>query len=285
MRRKLKEGEAGKVIGGRSLSKKKKDDPTTIDASGIVLPSLTSDPSLSEGRVWYRSDVDRLRVALSDTEYKEVMWADEVNLNETLRRMVSNNIVFWFNNNWLPSGMVHNGVSGSGSISWTSNALTLATGATSGSYAYVDKYVGSNFSWDAKRIFRADVYFYWADTNCYAWIVSGICSPNSSTSTDRHIGFKLINGTLFGTVADGTNEATVALKTVGALEADSLMVEYTPGTKADFYINGTYIDTITGYLPSGTTDAHYLFRASIYNTAAEVKYLIIYDVRVFQEAV
>jgi len=44
----------------------------SISLDDVTLASLTADPSLAEGKLWYRSDLDRLQYAISDTTKREI---------------------------------------------------------------------------------------------------------------------------------------------------------------------------------------------------------------------
>jgi len=63
-----------------------------------------------------------------------------------------------------------------------------------------------------------------------------------------------------------------------------LEVYYQAGTKAYYYVNGSLVSTITTTLPTGTTDADFLFKARILNAVAESKVVEISGVRVLQVA-
>jgi len=206
--------------------------------------------------------------------------------NSLLELLARHKGPFWFNSHWLPSGMMTYATTGSGTVSWYDNYVGLGTGTTSGSTVKTYKrFYGFNntYSWDKKRVFGAEVYFS-SYTNQVVWIVSGwITDITASSATDRHIGFKLVNGTLYGTVADGTTEATLTLKTLSSDAHMTLEYVYTPGSEVRFYVDGVDKGAITTNLPSGTINALYALFASVYNSAAEQKRLNIYDIRVIQE--
>ena len=193
--------------------------------------------------------------------------------------------IFWFNNNWLPEGMIYNGTGGSGSIVWGTDGVFLTTGNTANSYAYVYKHVGSRPTptWDKKRHFICNARFLYLDSDSYAWVVMGRADHNSSSSTNAHVGFKAINGSLYGTVGNGSSESTLLLATLGSDEWYELKVVFTPGVEARFYLDGVDKGSITTNLPSGTGYAERIFYASVYNTTANYKYLFIPQVKFVQE--
>jgi hypothetical protein len=211
--------------------------------------------------------------------------ADAIPSNDFLLRFQKHLGPFWFNNNWLPSGMVSSVVSGSGSISWSNQSLQLVTGATSGSYALVNKMAyglsGGN-SWGKTRYLGAYVYFTTYSAQ-YAHLVSGgVSSPTSDTNTSGHIGFKLIGNSLYGTVADGTTEATLLLETLTAAGSRRLECVLTPGVECRFYVNGADKGAITTNLPTGATNSQYMLYVSISNTEAVSKNMYIYEWRTLQ---
>ena len=123
-------------------------------------------------------------------------------------------------------------------------------------------------------------------TNTYQvlHLVSGeVSSRTAIGNTRHHIGFKIDDKTLYGTVANGTTESTLNMGTVATGTYYRLECDFVPGTSCDFYLNGTLKGTLTANLPSGTTDAEYISYLSISNTEAEDKSISIYEVRVFQE--
>jgi hypothetical protein len=208
----------------------------------------------------------------------------ELDFDEVLKAIQKHLGVFWFNNNWLPSGMVFNVVSGSGSISWYSNDIELKTGATSSSYAYIYKQaygLSGAFSWGKKRYFGVYVYLGTYSAQ-YIHIVSGYAPYDSSANTAHHIGFKLIDANLYGTVANGTTESTLLLETLTAATYRRLECILTPGVECRFYVNGVDKGAITTNLPNLTAYAEYLLYASVYNTAAVNKSIYIYESRTMQ---
>jgi len=48
------------------------ESTVTIDANSITLPSLTADPTLAEGKLWYRADLDRLQYAIDTATKREI---------------------------------------------------------------------------------------------------------------------------------------------------------------------------------------------------------------------
>lgn len=188
---------------------------------------------------------------------------------------------FWFNTNWLPSDMIDSAISGTGGMDWDDRYVRLKTGATSGSYARVQKRLGSSIvqNWRKSRYLLARVHIS-SNTDQNIWIVSGACPTTGNTCTGRHVGFKIIDGTLYGTAANGTTEYTVNLGSVSAGD-DIELYAYLVWGHAYFYVDWVYTGGVTLYV-SDTTDAEIAFRTNIENTAAADKQIEISDVRVQQ---
>ena len=205
--------------------------------------------------------------------------------NAILERIQKFKGVFWWNNNWVPSGMIGNATSGTGLISWYEYVVVLDTGTTSDSYAFVIKMVSPPvpYTWDKKRYFcvKGLILMYSAQ---YIHIVTGnISSYSASANTERHVGFKVVDNVLYGTVGNGTAESTLEIETLTETVSRILEVAFTPGVEARFYVDGVDKGAITTNLPSGTTHAEYLFFTSVYNTEAVNKSLRIMEVRAMQE--
>lgn len=195
----------------------------------------------------------------------------------------------WFSNNWLPAGKIESTVSGTGSISWATPSLDLATGTTALSYAKVMKRLykegaGATIqTWDKVRRFRVNLRF-WTASDEIAHIVMGeIQAPSQLANTYRHIGFKLDNNNLYASVGNGSVETEILVKTIAAYSKTELEAILTPGKDCKFYVDRELVATITSNLPSGTTDAEDLFQASIYNKTAVNKTMYIREVSVLQE--
>ena len=110
-------------------------------------------------------------------------------------------------------------------------------------------------TWDKNFVFS--VCFYVNSTSSItAYIGRGTYAVSNTTT--RHVGFKLSEASLYGTVANGSTESTVYLGTINPATYVVLKVVYTAGTGGSvrFYINGTYYNQITTNLPSGASDAN-----------------------------
>ncbi len=118
-----------------------------------------------------------------------------------------------------------------GSITINGTNIVLSSSATSGNYARLIK----EPSWQglstfyAKNMFRTAVVFN-SITNQEAYLVFG-------NLTDKYYGFKVVNGTLYGVVNDGSTETTTELQTISTSTNYNLEAIYYPKNKIVFYVN------------------------------------------------
>ena len=148
-------------------------------------------------------------------------------------------------------------VSGSGSITLDYHGLDLDTGTTADSVARVCKSPSNplnNLTWDKNRRLRLRVYISSIQTGAddVIWMVMG------AYGSYQHVGFKILAGTLYGTVYDGTTENTLDIQTVAAGDSPLLEVIFTAGIEAEFLVDGVSKGTLTANLPTGTTYASHL---------------------------
>jgi len=146
--------------------------------------------------------------------------------------------------------------SGSGTITISRSYLDLDTGTTADSVVEVYKQPGyplNTLTWDKNRRFKTRFYIDALQTGAddVIWITVG------PFATHDHIGFKVLAGTLYGTVADGSTENTLNIQTVEVGDELLLEVVLTAGIQAEFFVNGVSQGILTANLPSGTIDALY----------------------------
>lgn len=213
---------------------------------------------------------------------------DTAALAEALRVLHDYGGFWWFNNHWIPTGMLRTNFGASGSVTWSSSYARPQTGATLNSHARVYKSISARttglYSWSHARRWRAHINF--RDFNdCNIHLGMGDIPNTGAPNTGRHIGFKLLTDrNLYGTVADGTTEATLLLQgPYGASFQRLLEVVFTPGVEARFYVNGVDMGAITTNLPTGTSWAGYILHAGIHTTVAANKYFEIKNLRVIVE--
>jgi len=174
---------------------------------------------------------------------------------------------------------IYQSTTNSASITLNSNYVELATGTTANSQFALDKqpeYEINTFTWSKNRRFKVRAYFS-AATNQEIWITIG-----AVTATGRHVGFKVINNTLYGTVADGAAENTL---NCGTISAGSYLLEVVWDTgSAEFFVNGVSQGTLSTNIPSGTVQADHILHIKGNNAgAAEDKVLRITEWSFLQE--
>lgn len=174
--------------------------------------------------------------------------------------------LFWATNFESLDGFYDSGSSGA-TVTLTEAMLELNTGTTNTALAYLRKDhtiqlpVGT---WNKARRFRAMVYFYSTANNV------GLNSIGTGKSLAlRHIAFCVEDGILQGSAHNGSSRTTVNLEDWGSGSysvGKHLEAIFTPGSKAEFYVDGELIDEITTGLPSGPTDAEHWIFAYVKNT-------------------
>ena len=166
---------------------------------------------------------------------------------------------------------------GSATFTLGGDGITIDTGTTINSVAQLDKqsYVSTTLAaWSKDRQFEA-----------HAYIVSGTNATGrfyittGSKDTARHIGFDILDGVLRGSLGNGTAQQVVNLQTLGAgafSVTRSLKCVYTAGVKAEYYVDGVLLGTISTGLPTGTTSSQQLFLLYLKNAGtATDKYMIV----------
>jgi len=281
--------------------------PSPFEFTNLILEKRTDDV-IDEGRIFYRTDLKNVKIG-TGTEAKFIGISKLSELTIDVDKDWEGHIIknlgaptsptdsarpkdiplylaehlnpILILGNWPPDAL-SSAITGSGSISWGGSQVTLYTGTTSASYARIYKHTYGNFwpSWDVEIRMITSVYIKQA-TNQIIWlVVGGIEDLGSDLNTDDHIGFVIVNGTVYGSVGDGNYQSTVELTTFPGTLTRRLSFKFYPGEKVEFYLDGSLAGTITTNLPSGALASPYVFNASIYNSAAENKEMEIHEVRI-----
>ena len=166
---------------------------------------------------------------------------------------------------------------GSATIVYNTNRylLYLNTGATIHSKAELQKwqlYLGVGLlRWDKKRKFRT---LFFLDSVADVTAFLGLGYDLLGTPTREHVGFKVINNSLYGTVADGTTEADLLLQTI---TTDPYFLEcvFDPSIpECRFFVDDVDMGAITTNLPTAEWTGEYmLMYAGISNEVAADKRL------------
>lgn len=177
-------------------------------------------------------------------------------------------------------------LSGTGAISLSRSHVELATGATAGSSARLDKYTDypvPALSWNKAQQLKTKMWLRSNTSNvCDAWIQRG------NIGTNKHIGFKVTGGKLYGTIGNGSVETTLELETLGAsnyTEERELIAKFSPGAECRFYVDSVDKGAIATNLPGGLAYSDYLAYLKLENPGvAETKFLLISMFQFWQEA-
>lgn len=166
--------------------------------------------------------------------------------------------------------------SGDGELDFTEEFLkinsTNTPNSSSGIYKRVDFSMPA-LTWDKVRKFKCNVKLK-SYVNKYGEIWIGI----GGQPDGNRIAFTVKDGVLKGFTSSSSVSSTVILETLGVSSYDEirdLECVFTPGSKAEFYIDGSLIDEITTNLPSGTAGADCPINMFVQNLG-EGKLILIY---------
>ena len=158
--------------------------------------------------------------------------------------------------------------SGTGSVSIASGELSLQTGTTSDSYGWIRKdpdWPALTFTWEKNRKFRTKIRFInVTKQEVYAWI-GDVGPPHMNAS--NHVGFKVIDDVLYGTVGDYVAESVLEL---GTITATNYLLEcvFKAGVECRFYVDGVDKGALTTHLPSGIYGVETIMNVEVRNTEA-----------------
>lgn len=161
---------------------------------------------------------------------------------------------------------------GTGTIVLGSDGVDSATGTVSGNENQITKTcrnAGTTaFTWDKSKSGKYSILIQTDVDNHEAKIGVG----SLSVLTERHIGFKIINGVVSGTVANGTTESSLSLRSISNNFVYILEFYYnSEDSSVNFYINGTSWGSITTNIPTGTIESEKIFQWYFKTTAAVSK--------------
>lgn len=174
-----------------------------------------------------------------------------------------------------------------GSITLDYYSLHIFSGASSGNYALLTDEPGFHVTpptWDKKRKFIVACYFSNASqAQCDQWLVTGYGGEWGSTK--RHCGFKNLDGTLYGTVGDGSVETTLNFGATPVSQPNTILEAILiPGIECRFYVNDVDKGAITTNLPTGTISAKHHFFIQSKTTENITKEVRLSEWRFLQEA-
>jgi len=157
---------------------------------------------------------------------------------------------------------------GSGTISLSDGRVRMEAGGAINDAAEIYRdldYLAPAPTWSKTRKFKARLLMY-ADADCLEelWIITG------RRGTYKHFGFRVASGILYGTCSNQVSRSEVALETLGAgyySEERVLEAVFTPGSKVEFYVDGSLIDELTTTLPTGAVSAERLISLYMFEGA------------------
>jgi hypothetical protein len=209
------------------------------------------------------------------------------------------NRVFWSCNNWCSDGQDYRRTP----LNWYANSAAYPqfyTWAACLNAIGEDKFMRlwkrvnpniPNLSWSNKRYLRVIARLYVSGPPPIDWlnkwthIVMGWWDETDFVNNVRqHIGFKVKEGVLYATVADGTTESVVEIETFTEGNYVKTLEAKLENGAAKFWVDGVLKATITTNLPTGKDYSDYLFLAAVCSNVYEMENDIdIYDARAYSK--
>ena len=183
---------------------------------------------------------------------------------------------FFFNTRFPSIDGFNSWITLDGALTFTEEYLLINSSTTPNSVAGLYKRVKYSLpalTWDKARKFKCTVKLK-SNVNKYGEIWIGM---GRQTDSNR-IAFTVKDGVLKGFTMSSSVSSTVVLETLGTAAYDEirdLECVFTPGSKAEFYIDGSLIDEITTNIPSGSTSADCAVDMAVKNFG-EGKAIVIY---------
>lgn len=145
---------------------------------------------------------------------------------------------------------------GGGSITLDPDRVILDTSTSTTGYATLKKSITHALpatTWDKAFRFRTRIV-----VECDTDKLGDIYICRGSGPDNNFLGFMVQDGLLRGISEDGMGASAVALETWSEFsyhrERDLELI-FTPGSKAEFYVDGSKLGELTTYLPSGTPES------------------------------
>jgi hypothetical protein len=145
----------------------------------------------------------------------------------------------------------------------TDGGAILLTNTSANMYSYIAKQFRREpaLTWAMPRRVKCTVYeSYTGDQKFYLGL--GYDPGILSSFTFRHIGWKVINSTLYATVANGTTESVIDCGTMPYRLNTTFEFNY-DGVSVEFFVNGESVGTISTNIPTGSSGAEEVFFANL----------------------
>ena len=155
---------------------------------------------------------------------------------------------------------------GNASVTLTPLSAVLATGTPANNKATIYKEIENAdlYYTFGKNLHFRTVLILQSLTSVTSDFYIGVGSPVISP----HVGVKIVNGVLSGTVGNGAQETTVFLQTIattGFNATRGISILFTSGISCKFYVNGTLLGTITTNLQDSFDFASRLIHGEVSN--------------------
>ena len=239
---------------------------------GTIVSSAGKIGGFSIGTDYLKDSADSFGLASTVTSGTDIrFWAGDTFANRDIApfridesgnavvRSLRRNDFHWFTIFESIDGYTQS-TAGTGTISTVAGGVRSTTGTVSGNTNHLSKFVltgsSNSFTWDKKRSLTFTIYLGSATSDS---IFIG-CGNMDPLTTNRCLGFSIIDGVVFSYVADGTDIASINLGvTLSALTLYKLNVVFTPGVGYVYLVNDVIKLSDSSFMPSGTTDSQILF--------------------------
>ena len=145
---------------------------------------------------------------------------------------------------------------GAGTVTAYGTTFGFSTGAVSGNYAnvYSSEYFVKPIVTDKKLVCEWVIYYVSSNTAHTIWMrLSEGAGATPPSETENHLGFKIIDGLIYASNADGTTQqltTTTMSLTAATYVLTRLRIELNPGVDCKFYVDGVLKVTHGANLPS-----------------------------------
>jgi hypothetical protein len=138
---------------------------------------------------------------------------------------------------------------GSASITYERIFVNLGTGASNGSYACIYCNTALWLTPEVGYLFKMAITPWITETANQEGYIGVFTNPTAPTATEKHIAFKILDGAVYATNANGTSQKITDTGISVANARDKLWYIRATTTSIEFYIDRTLVVTHTQYIP------------------------------------
>lgn len=187
---------------------------------------------------------------------------------------------------WDPEATIwHKTFTGTSALNRSYETLALKTDddgdATATLYRKTSQSIPT-LTWEKKRHLLFQCYL-----DCDSDTLSRLRVCTGNRSSTRYFGFDIYNGDLRGVTCGGGGPTRMVIKTFsGGFIGEDILLEAIlfPGDKVEFWVNGVLEQTATTDLPTGTTNANYIFYLFVDNNGNAINVEMDFcHIQVYQE--